>query len=827
MINLRGVTTCRAGLWMIKSRSIGVLFGLEILALATYMWHQTVSVFIGWERGWLYLQIVLLIVFLALLSIGLYTLLHSIGQGLSKRTGQESSEIQKAFILALSPLLILFLIFLQYAAFLKDIRPYLLPVSLTGCAYLLMVTVSRLKEGYPQAFTAPEILRRLTPGQLSAKRLAWIVFLLSLGVYVIYASGLIVPAQPLTGDDPHYLLTTQSIVKDGDINVYNNYKDKDYAEFYPGELALHAFPGKKGPEFLYSKHFIAQSALMIPTYALAKKMIQWNSNWSDNPETQRRIIVFFARLPFCLISALLGLVFFHLVLDMTRRKDVSVLAWAVFNFTSPILFFSHLLYPAVSVALLAIFVFKYLILNNKTSFLNLFLSGAAIGLLPWFGVKFIVLAALLFGISAFVLLSVRETRNFWKGAILFLTPIVVSAAFYLLYFWSIYGNFSPILAYTGISHGSSPPIYPHKFIAFPLVKVLIRSLGYFIDQKYGIFIYAPIYVLGGAGLFFFFRKKRREAILLLVAMTGFWVFSSIYYWGGYCPPGRPIIPVFWIWGLFLAVAFTQNLSRFRKTTLCAGTALSAGMVWASLRDPWILYHGPYGSELGGEFLYSKLTRALSNSFVQFHNLLPSLREIEVLNWLTLIIWIMGLVVIVILFIKKNEAVTKSSPFLKIAGHLCFVFLVSLLLLTYVFFDIHLENKEIYANQNYELYFQDDNHFGKEIDGFWTKGKRPTSVILKSLQPLSAMEVTVTSSVGGTTSVQAGPIKKKVKRTKSTGFAGKAVFSSIKGFPMREGYLYRITIADSSGFVPYQLDKNVGDNRYLGVFVQIKARESSD
>jgi len=824
MINLRGVTTCKAGLWMIISRAIGLLFGLEILALAAYLWHQTVSAFIGWERGWLYLQIMLLIAFLALLAIGLYTLLHSFGQSLSKRTDQESSEIQKAFIFALSPLLILCLIFLQYVVFLKDIRPYLLPVSLTGCAYLLLVTVSRLKEGYPQAITAPALLRKSTPGQLSAKRLARIVFLLSLGVYVIYASGLIVPSQPLTGDEPHYLLTTQSIVKDGDINVYNNYKDKDYSEFYPGELAIHAFPGKKGPEFLYSKHFIAQSILMIPTYFLAKKMIPL---WSDNPETQRRIIVFFARLPFCLIAALLGLVFFLLVLDMTRRKDVSVLAWALFSFTSPILFFSHLLYPAISVALLTIFVFKYLILNNKTGFLNIFLSGAAIGLLPWFGVKFIVLAALLFGISAFVLLSSQKNKNFWKEAFLFFSPIVLSAAFYLLYFWSIYGNFSPISAYTGISHGTSLPIYPHKFIAFPLVKVLIRSLGYFIDQKYGVFIYAPIYVLGCAGLFFFFRKKRREALLLLMAITGFWVFSSIYYWGGYCPPGRPIIPVFWIWGLFLAMAFTENLSRFRKTTLFAGIALSAGMVWAALRDPWILYHGPYGSELGGEFLYSKLTRTLSNSFVQFHNWLPSLREIAALNWLTLIIWIFVLSVIVVLFIKKNQEETRPKPSLKIAGHLCFVFLVSLLLITYVFFDIHLENKEVYANQNYELYFQDDNHFGKEVGGFWTKSKRPTSVILKSPHPLSAMEVTVTSSVGGTTSIQAGSIKKKVKRTKSTGFARKAVFSSVKGFPMQEGYLYRITIADSSGFVPYQLDKNVGDNRYLGVFVQIKTRESSD
>jgi hypothetical protein len=275
--------------------------------------------------------------------------------------------------------------------------------------------------------------------------------------------------------------------------------------------------------------------------------------------------------------------------------------------------------------------------------------------------------------------------------------------------------------------------------------------------------------------------------------------------------------------LFLAIAFAEKQSRFRKTVIFTGIALSAGMLWAALRDPWILYHGKYASELGGIHLYSKLTRTLSNSFVQFYNLLPSLREPEVLNWLTLLIWIIVICVIVVLFIRKKEPGTKLEPSLKIAGHICLVFLVSLFLLTYIFFDIHLKNNEIFSGQNYELYFQDDNHFGKEVGGFWTKGKRTTSVILKSPQPLSAVEVILTSSAGGTTSIQAGPSKKKVKRTKRTGFGHKVSFPSVKGFPMKKGYLYTITIANSSGFVPYQLDKKVKDNRYLGVFVQIKTR----
>jgi hypothetical protein len=537
--------------------------------------------------------------------------------------------------------------------------------------------------------------------------------------------------------------------------------------------------------------------------------------------------VFFARFPLCLISALLSLVFFLLVLEITRRNDVSVLTWAVFSFTSPILFFSHLIYPAVSVALLTIFVYRYFVLKDSTNSLSLFLTGIAIGLLPWFGIKFMVLAAILFGVSAFSILSKKKVKNFWRRAYLFLLPIAVSAGFYLLYFWVIYGNIFPVTAYTGVSQGTGPPAYAKRLLLFSFSEVLVRGMGFLIDQKYGLFVYAPIYILGLAGLYFFVKKKRRETALLMVALAGFWIFSANYYWGGYCPPGRPLIPVLWIWGLFLAAALAEKQNGFRKMVTSAGVVLSLAIVWTGLRDPWILYHDRYGSDLRGEFLFSNLTRTLSNSFVEFYDIIPSLRELEAFNWLTLIIWIIVVCGINVLFINKRNSETKRRHPFKITGHLCFVFLVSLLLFTYVFFDIHLENKEVFSEQNYELYFQDDNHFGKEVGGFWTKGERTARVILKSPHPLSSLELTLKSSVGGTTTVQAGSIKKKIKRTKSTGFSKKVAFPPIKGFPMKKGYLTMITIADSSGFVPFQLDRNVKDNRYLGVFVQIKTRITSD
>jgi len=562
---------------MFKSKSILLLFGLEILALASYLWHQSVSAFIGWDTNWRYLHILLLIAFIAVCSAGLYKLLRHIVEILSTRANKLPSEISGAFVVSLSPFLFLFLIFLQYSVFLKDIRGYLLPVSIAGSAFLIISLLLRLKRAYPWAVESPKIINAVNPNQISSKRLAWLVFVISLLVYIIYASGLIFPSQPFTGDEPHYLLTTGSIVKDGDINVYNNYRDKDYLVFYPGELSIHAFPGKKGVKFLYSKHFPALSVMMVPTYALGEKVVLLDTGLKNNPETKRRILVFFARLPLCLFTALFGLVLFLLILDITQRKDISVLTWAIFSFTSPILFFSHLLYPEIPVALITIFVFRFFVLKKEPSSLSLFLSGAGIGLLPWFGIKYLPLSAILFGISTIIFVSNWKTGKIWKRASIFLPPIAISAGLYLLFFWSAYGNLSPISAYTGVSQGHELPAYAAKFFAFPFYRILSRSIGYFIDQKFGILIYAPLYILGFAGLYFYLKKKRREAFLLLAAMAGYWIFSANYYWGGYCPPGRPIIPVLWIWGLFLAIALAEKPSRFRKMIAAVGLALNCAI----------------------------------------------------------------------------------------------------------------------------------------------------------------------------------------------------------------------------------------------------------
>lgn len=796
---------------MFKPKSLALLFGLEILALILYGWHQTISLFVGWEKSRLIFHILILIAFTILFGVGLPILIRTIIRSLKARTGLPLSDLSRSLVLSLSPFSLLLFIFLQYIVFLKNIQGYLLPVSFAGAAYLIITVYIRIKRTYPQAVSSPEFIKRWNPDQISIKYLAMLLFTIALVVYVALASGLVFPPQPFTGDEPHYLLITRSILKDGDINLANNYGDKDYLDFYPGELKVHAYAGKKGYDHLYSKHSPALPLLLVPAYMIGEKVIQFSTEEGEDPKIKRQILIFFSRLPLCLFTALLGLAFFLIVFDVTQRKTLAALMWAIFGFTTPILFYSHLIYSEIPVALITLFVLRNLIFKKESGTIGPLLTGAGIALLPWFGIKYIVLSAILFGV--WIVLHRSKILHI-------LSPIVISASLYFHYLWSLYGGYSPLFVYKGRSPDPSTEARVFLFIKTDFAEFLQRSVGYFLDQRTGLFIYSPILILGLAGFFFFLNQRKKLALVLFAVFSAYWIFSAYYYWGGFCPPGRALLPVFSILVLFLALAFNENRNRIRDSIKRVCVALSFLVVWAALKNPWILYHKDLSSDYFGKAMSSNLLNSISNTFISFQKMIPSFVRIERVNWIPLIFWTVIIILMVGIYITKDKTRDSGSISLKMGKQTGTVLFLSFILLTYVFFDIHLEEKNVYAEPGYELYFQDDNHYGKELAGFWTKGKRQTSVILKSNKPVANIHLEWHGLEEGTTTIQVGPAKKNISRSKTKGLAGKVSFPAPKGFPLAKGYLYTITISDTSGFVPYQLDENVRDNRYLGVFIRI-------
>lgn len=88
--------------------------------------------------------------------------------------------------------------------------------------------------------------------------------LLAFGLYAAgaYAISGVAP----TGDEPHYLILTQSLLNDGDLRIENNHAQRDYEEYYPADLRPHSQRlGRDGQ--IYSIHAPGLPALLVPAFA--------------------------------------------------------------------------------------------------------------------------------------------------------------------------------------------------------------------------------------------------------------------------------------------------------------------------------------------------------------------------------------------------------------------------------------------------------------------------------------------------------------------------------------------------------------------------------
>ena len=70
------------------------------------------------------------------------------------------------------------------------------------------------------------------------------------------------------GDEPHYLVITQSLLRDGDVRIENNHQQEHYPEYYDSALKPDFMQRGTDGE-IYSIHAPGVSALVLPGFALA------------------------------------------------------------------------------------------------------------------------------------------------------------------------------------------------------------------------------------------------------------------------------------------------------------------------------------------------------------------------------------------------------------------------------------------------------------------------------------------------------------------------------------------------------------------------------
>ena len=122
-----------------------------------------------------------------------------------------------------------------------------------------------------------------------------------------------------------------------------------------------------------------------------------------------------------------------------------------------------------------------------------------------------------------------------------------------------------------------------------------------------------------------------------------------------------------------------------------------------------------------------------------------------------------------------------------------------------------------VQRRFQIYFLDDNAYGREDLSFWTRGRSRAEILVKTVEPASGLELML----------QAGPAPTTVTvargwwRTRVTLNAGEARAVTVpldQGFPYNGTRVWHVSVSSNWGFVPAFHDATSADRRFLGVRV---------
>lgn len=385
------------------------------------------------------------------------------------------------------------------------------------------------------------------------------------------------------GDEPHYLIISQSLWRDGDLAIENNHGRADYREYFDSFLDPHYLTrGSDGQ--IYSIHPVGLPVLLAPVYAAGG---------------YRLVVV-----ALITMASLAAAMMWRWSALVTGDRGAATFAWAAVAGSAPFLLNTFTVYPEIAGALAAVVAFTVgLGLGPSPRVASAFLVGVAVSVLPWLSTKYAPMSAALVAV-ALGRLWVRfagETTEA-RGA-----PITQSLAIVVPYALSLAAWFAFFYAYWG----SPWPQAPYGALVQTDVKNLIFGApGLLFDQEYGVIAYAPVYLLALTGLALLWRSggdnRRRAVEILLVtgALLGT-VGAFRIWWGGSASPGRPLASALLLLALPIATAFRATADSLPRRAahhvlLWLSIGIAATLVLA--QDGMLINNGRDGSSALLEYL---------------------------------------------------------------------------------------------------------------------------------------------------------------------------------------------------------------------------------
>lgn len=366
------------------------------------------------------------------------------------------------------------------------------------------------------------------------------------------------------GDEPHYLVITQSLLLDGDLDIDNNHARHDYKAYYDFELNPDLRRrGVNGQG--YSIHAPGVSAIVAPAFQIF--------GYTG------------ARVTLLLLTALGAMLTWRLAWRATDSAPAAWCGWAAVMLTPTFALQSYMVFPdapgflAVAVAGLLI---VRLARGDMPGMAAFGLTGVALAALPWMHSRFAILAA---GLGAVIVL-----RVVWPGEVTprqrdgvtadldlplvvtramrvqrlvaFLAVPVISAALWFWFFKVLYGTYDPRA--------------PYPLEAQNAAWIVPAILALFFDSQFGLAAYSPAVALVFLG---WWRRtetftRRLGLELALVVFMYLAIVTTVRMWWA----GRPATPARFMMALLPLLAAPIAVWWTRASN--SARALSAGLIAA-------------------------------------------------------------------------------------------------------------------------------------------------------------------------------------------------------------------------------------------------------
>jgi hypothetical protein len=466
------------------------------------------------------------------------------------------------------------------------------------------------------------------------------LIILFFAAFLIYnAAALLLVGEGVTfsGDEPYYLMTADSLLYDRDINVADNYARRDWYHFYNRDeapdivLSPYTREGRKGSGRQYPINLPGISFLMLPWYALGRML-------------KGRWLTFVLKGSLSVWAALLGTQIYLLVRQRFKKEGLALGIWAITAFTAPIFFYATHLYPELPIALFSVYIFRKMTSDVAPTKRQILFMGFLLATFFWFGVKYNFIFGPLILVSCHALWFRHKAR---RRVPLFLALPVLGAVVFYAALYSMYGTFSPMAVYEGIQTPERSRALTQYILAYPLSMRLDSFFDYFLDQRDGLLLYAPVYVFALLGLIPAFRKRRSDFWSVgLITLPFLFNYAFFTHRQGVSPQGRVLAPIIWTGALLVAYFLDGTRNRVFRAAFGIAAAASAATAVLLHFHPDFLYQ-PTTHEVteraGALFVY------LSNMRIFLPPLLPSFLKFPVQDYPPNTWWTAGLAVFAALY----------------------------------------------------------------------------------------------------------------------------------------------------------------------------------